>query len=304
MSSLNLEDIKRILTESYFEHNNGKKVLSHKNLQLELSITDDELSYFISRLKINITEEYLLHKTLTVNELRLALGVGKIEAESYSYPSALTFISEKAATSSVEGRTTDKAQFLASIKRSTAIYNEWMLREETEIAYSRKIRLTYFSNLNVEVMERVFIFSGFELQTAKDIEEVVRHIMSKWSTYDSLRKPDKERFAPYIFFPRLDGQTLIDVKQSLVNDGIEITDGYAFLHSSINLYMLQREQTSHHRIAIRFIDDEGLLAQIFPGMRKKKLIIQLYMSEPVILPFECRQITIPIDSPSMVKHIL
>ena len=302
--SLALDDMKRILVKTSFEIIGGKKKALFTNLQTELMASDVDLTDFASRITIFLAEEYQLHKALAIQELQAALNVGKAEAESYSYPSALTAVSEVAAVSQPSARIMTRQQFLSAIRPSAAIYNEWTLREEGDTAYGKKMRAKYFESLNVEALERFFVITGSAGFTSSDLDGIVRHIVEKWSTYNSRSKPDNERFAPYLYFPGISENDLIAMKQSLANDGIEITDGYTFFGSKLDLYSLQQPQTRHRRIAARFLGNQEQMVTILKEMKKNKLIIQLYVNEQEPMPLGYRQIAIPVTSANMIKAIL
>jgi hypothetical protein len=301
---LDITDMKRILVKGRFEDGGGKKTLVQKNLCIDLKASDADLTDFAARIIILIADEYHMHKSLTVQELRAALGVGSAEAEGFSYPSALTVVSELAAAEMETSRIITRQQFLSLIRPSAAIYNEWSLREESESAYCKKMRARHFSSLNVESIERFFVLAGIGRLPARDVEEVARRIVEKWSTYNSHRKPDNERFAPYLFFPGIAEATLIEVMQALADDGLLVVDGFMFFGSRLDLHVIQEPQTRHRPIAARFIGSHSQMSTILANIRKRKIIIQLYIGEQADMPVGHRQIAIPVTSPDMMKTIL
>lgn len=303
-SFLSLENINKILIKRRFESVCGKKILVQKDLRKDLKVSDADLTDFVARFTILIAEEYQVHKSLAIEELQDALRVGRAEAEGFSYPSALTVVSELAASRKSTSRTITRKRFLSLIRPSAAIYNEWALREETDSAYCKKMKARYFSSLNVETMERFFLLTGLGNLPAQDAEDVARHVVEKWSTYNSRRKPDDERFAPYLFFPGIAEETLARVKQAFVDDGMIIVDGFMFFGSRLDLHVIQEPQTRYRPIAARFVGNLDQMATILANTRRQKIIIQLYIGQQVDMPAGHRQIAIPVTSPDMMKSIL
>lgn len=301
-----LEELQRILTRTTYGPVDGEKKAVVTNIQAQLNASDDDLRAFSNCLVIRLVEEYHAHKAIVVNELRQVLGVSENEALAYSYPSALTLVSELAAHPDISTRTLTRDAFTLLIRPTTAIYNEWALREEGEAAYCSSVKKRYFSDLNIDQAERFFVLSGLNSFAISDIIDIAKWIVRKWSTYASERKPNSERYAPYLFFPDLSENTLSAIKQAFLNAGMVITDGFPFKNSAFDVVAIQEPQTKARRIAARFVEDHAQLSMVISSMRRQrdKLIVQLYIGQKEEIPIEVQHITLPINSLEMIKSIL
>jgi hypothetical protein len=282
----------------------GNRIDEEFNFQDNLGASDIELSDFCQCLKFTPSEEFNDHRKKVIEELAEALGVSLTEAESYTYPSALTAITALCVSASVTARTTTRQFFLQSIKPKVSLYSAWAFREEGENAYCQRIRSQHFSSLNTAVLDRFFIIKLPDQDDISDAFGLVRHIIERWSSKKLKRRPPSECMAPYIYFPEMSSEELIKLKSYLIKDNLTIIDGYAFQGASFCHNHLTTPQTPARPIAARFVADEEQLQIAIQKAKLSKLVIQLHTGNQLRLDESIRQISIPIKNASMAQKIV
>jgi hypothetical protein len=301
-----LAGMQRILVQRPYtvDKATGEKVRIELNLQTKAGASDDELSDFCSRFSVRLSEPFDNHRTRIIAKLAAALGVSKIEAERYSYPSALTAMAALSGAATRPERTTSRAAFLQLIRPDVAIYSAWALREEGENAYCKKIRELHFTQLNIDSRDRFFVLTLADIDGADTLHGLVKHIISRWSSYRMGRKPDKERYAPFFFFPGLAESALAELKRRLVNDGHKITDGYAYRGASFSTDHLMLPQTRNYPVSARFVCNADEFEQALSAAKRARLVIQLHNGDPYTIPPTVQHIAIPVNSASMARKIV
>ena len=300
-----LTDLKRMLVQRHHSADGtGKKVHAVVNLQKQLGASDDELSDFGSRLTIALSPSFDDHRAHVIAELKSATGVSTVEAEGYIYPSAQTAMGALCCAADKVARTTTRQDFLQKIRPNIAVYSAWALREESEQKYCSTIRRLYFSNLNVDSRERFFIVTLPASDALEDIHGLVQHIVARWSSYKINKKPNKERYAPIFFFPKLDRGSLVSLKKRLYADGQLIADGYAFCGANFDAHELMRLQTRDWPVSARFVSDSDQFTAALSAAQRPRLVIQLYAVEPQEVDPSIQQIAIPIVSANMARKIV
>lgn len=301
-----LADLQRLLVQRTFKVADGmvEKVRIEVNLQAKIGASDQDLTDFCDRFLVQLSEPFDDHRVRVIAQLKTALNVTKVEAESYCYPSALTAMAALSGARTKTARTTTKQDFLQRIRPKTAIYSAWALREEGENAYCRKIRALHFTHLNIDSRDRFFVVT---LPAADDIEDVhglVQHIIGRWSSHKINSKPAKERYAPFFFFPELAEGAVAQLKGRLVDDGHKITDGYAYNGAPFSTAHLLLPQTLDWPISARFVSTDEQFEAALAEAKRARLIIQLHAGDARVINPVIQQIAIPINGASMAKKII
>ncbi|WP_430436896.1 hypothetical protein [Oceanibaculum nanhaiense] len=301
-----LTDMQRILVHRPYkvDKTTGEKVRIELNLQAKAGASDEDLADFCCRFSVRLSESFDTHRTRVIAELTAALGVSKIEAEAYSYPSALTAMAALSTAATRPLRTTSRAEFLQLIRPDVAIYSAWALREEGESAYCRKIRELYFARLNIDSRDRFFVLALADVDGTDELHGLVQHIIGRWSSHRMGRKPAKERYAPYFFFPGLSETVLAELKGRLVNDGHRITDGYAYYGASFSTDHLMLPQTQDYPVSGRFVGNAEEFEKALSVAKRARLVIQLYTGDPYVIMPTIQHIAIPVNSASMARKIV
>jgi hypothetical protein len=298
-------DLQRILVRRPYKVGDGTgKVRTEVNLQAELGASDADLLEFSKRFSIKLSEPFDVHRGRVVDALRTALGVSGPEAEGFCYPSALAAMAALSSAASKSERSTTRGAFLQKVRPKLAIYSAWALREEGENAYCKKIRDHHFARLNLESRDRFFVVTLPGADGLDDHHGLVQHIISAWSSHRIKRKPAKERYAPFFFFPDLGADVLTQLKTRLVNNGHRITDGYAFHGASFSVDHLVLAQTPDYPVSARFVADDGQFQAALGAAKRARLVIQLHAEDPRDIDPAVEQIAIPIRSASMARKIV
>lgn len=301
----NLEYFQRILVRRHYKvQEDQKRFRIEVNLQAELGASDADLREFSERFTIRLSESFDVHRARVVEALRIALCVSGPEAEGFCYPSALATMATLSSATSKTERTTTRGTFLQQVRPKRAIYSAWALREEGENAYCKKIREQHFARLNIESRDRFFVVSLPDADGLADHYSLVQHIISAWSSYRIKRKPAKERYAPFFFFPNLDLDTLAQIKTRLFTNGHRITDGYPFQGASFSIDHLMLAQTPNYPVSARFVADDKQFQAALRAATSARLVIQLHAFDPHDIDPTIEQITIPVRSATMAMKIV
>jgi len=304
---VDLAVLKRILVQGSFLKEAGddtKRKKVETNLQLELKASDADLADFAARFEIKITEPIEEHRARVVANLAEAQRVTKVEAEGYTYPSAFTAMAALSMERSRESRTITRKVFLKAIKPDVAIYSAWALREESETAFCRRMRDRHFTALNVESKDRFFILTLAADDDVDDLWKLTQHVIDRWSSHKISRKPLKERYAPFFFFPRLSAQDLAQLKGRLYGTGHTVTDGHAYNHAPFSIQHLMLPQTKDRPVSARFVATADQLLEALAAATLRKLVVQLHTGDAHGVDPSISQIAIPITSASMACKIL
>lgn len=301
-----LADMQRILVQRPYkvDETTGEKVRIELNLQNKAGASDEELTDFCDRFSVQLSEPFDTHRTRVIAKLAALLGVSKTEAKAYSYPSALTAMASLSTAATRQSRTTSRAAFLQLIRPNVAIYSAWALREEGENAYCRKIRELYFARLNIDSRNRFFVLALADVDGTDELHGLVQHIISRWSSHRMGRKPAKERYAPFFFFPGLADTDLAELKGRLVDDGHKITDGYAYQGARFSTDHLMLPQTPGYPVSARFVGNADEFEKALLAAKRARLVIQLYTGDPNVITPAVQHIAIPVNSASMAKKIV
>lgn len=303
---ISLSDLQRILVQPPFKVDDatGEKARTVVNLQTKLGASDQDLAEFCDRFTVELSEPFDEHRSRVIAELRTVLSVSKIEAESFSYPSALSAMAALSSTPTKPGRTTTRKAFLQQIRPKVALYSAWALRMEGETTYCKKIRELHFARLNIDSHDRFFVISLPDSDCIDEVHALIQHIIGRWSSHKINAKPDRERYAPFFFLPDIEPDTLAQLKTRLVADGHKITDGYAFNGAPFSTDHLMLAQTRQYPVSARFVMDADQLKAVLAASKRARLIIQLHASDPHDIDSTIRQIAVPINSASMAKKII
>lgn len=301
-----LADLQRVLVHRPFKvaDGTGEKVRTEVNLQANIGASNKELADFCKRFSVQLSEPFDDHRARAIAQLKAALNVTKVEAESYCYPSALTAMAALSSAKSKPARTTTKQDFLQKIRPKTAVYSAWALREEGENAYCRKIRESHFRHLNIDSRDRFFVVTLPVADEIEDVHGLVQHVIGRWSSHKINSKPAKERYAPFFFFPELVPDALAHLKGRLVENGHKITDGYAYNGAPFSTAHLLLPQTREWPISARFVSTGEQFEAALAEAKRARLVIQLHAGDPRDISPAIQQIAIPINGTSMAKKII
>lgn len=118
------------------------------------------------------------------------------------------------------------------------------------------------------------------------------------------RKPDRDRYAPYIFLSKTPPEQLANIKKRLHQEGCVFLDGYPFQESDFSVTSISQQQTYQNKISLRFINNENDLRSCLATFKQPRLIYQFFVGNPLDFEEGITQVCIPITSPTMIADIV
>lgn len=300
-----LEDLKIALVQRRrVQTPTGQNKMEVINLQATLGVTDEVLQQFASQLIIHFCEEYERHKAIVIDELKKVMNTSTVVAEEQYYPTALTLISELATRHKLRERRTTREQFCSGLLPSRTLINAWFLHELGDARFCREMRQKHFTRQNIDTSHRYFIVDCSYPVIDEDLLSILATLRRKWSTHNVRRKPQAERYAPFVFFRGLAIEQLVIIKSTLQYSGIKFVDGYAFSGSSFNVEHVYIEQTYINSISLRFINTHTELLQCLTEVTGRHHVYDFYLDAPLLQDIEIPYTAIPIDSISKIEKII
>ncbi|MBK9579428.1 MAG: hypothetical protein IPO40_20345 [Fibrobacteres bacterium] len=274
------------------------------DIQSEMGISDPELLEFSNKLHIHVCDDYETNNQMTITELARALSVGIEEAKSYLYPSAFSFVAKKATNESLNSRKVKRREFLSEIKPTKAIISTWLLRMLGDSKYCASIKAQYFSPRNVEPDDRIFVIDCHASEDNSEILSCIYHIRKKWSSHASRRKPNSERYAPFIFLRNARSEQLIALKRQIATDNIQFVDGYQFQGAEFSINHILTPQSYENQISLRFLNSMEDLFLVLNSPGRPKLVYEfLIESESGNYPDGLRVVSVATKSIASIKSM-
>ena len=273
-------------------------------LQSTLGATDADLRDFAKKLTIHIGPKYEKHKQETVDALKAEMAATAVEAKEHLYPSALSLVTALASGDSQVKRRTTKANFCSQLMPSRTLLSAWLLREMGDSVFCRDMRQRHFSRQNVDAAHRFFIVDCTHPVAEADLLSFLLALRRKWSSHTVRRKPDAERYAPYIYFRGLCDSVLIALKSSLQGDGIRFVDGFAFAGASFNAEQVATPQTYSNRISLRFLNCKEDMFATLSSVTGQRIIYEFFLDTPLVVDAGVRYTALPVNSIPMIEQII
>ncbi len=275
------------------------------NIQKEIGASDQDILDFSSKLNIHVTEEYKDHKQRVIEALKMSCKTTDFEAESFLYPSARTIVSSIAATKDPVVRQLSKAEFISRVSPSHALYNTWSLRELGEKTYSSSLKASYFSHRNIDADHRIFAIDSALVSTDNELLSICHALRRNWSSHGSRRKPNAERYAPFVFFKGLNANKLVALKTLLHEENVQFVDGYVFLGSSFSVDQLCLPQTKTNQLSLRIISSDEDFTKTLTSIKGRcRFLYDFFKDKPVNDSGKYAQISIPVTSVKMIENII
>jgi hypothetical protein len=175
---------------------------------------------------------------------------------------------------------------------------------------SRESQLKLFNkmffkiNLNNEPRERVFIIQTQPSHNIILLKDIVLLIMDKWSKNKIPSTPNKDRYAPYIYFDGILSDDLVKLKAGLQKDNYVIIDGYDFFNAKFNVKSIKVSPTYTNEVKFKFINNQSDFETFLKNQDKTIEIYQFYFDKlnPVI--FDGKHIKIEINNLQEIKTII
>jgi len=275
------------------------------NVQKEIGASDQDIQEFSSQLVIHVTEEYGDHKRRVIEALKMSCKTTLLEAESFLYPSARTIVSNIAATKDLAARQLTKTDFISRVSPSRVLYNAWSLRELGEKSYCLSLRTEHFSHRNIDPAHRIFAIDSALVRTDNELLSICHALRRNWSSHGSRRKPNVERYAPFVFFRGLNVEKLVALKKLLHEENVQFVDGYGFLGSSFSVDQLCLPQTKSNPLSLRIISSDEDFCKTLTSIKGRcRFLYDFFKDKPVNDSGKCTQISIPVTSVKMIENII
>ena len=274
------------------------------NYQNDYGASDSELGRFLTFLTIEIATEYNRHKDDVFEVIKQEYSCDDAEIEFY-YNNALSLVAQMASESEESDRRITKQRFLQNTNNKETLYSIWRLQEIGKIKYCKEIRRQHFSIRNISPYARFFIMELKGNETRPIIKDVLLEIRKKWSSHERKRKPEQERYAPYICIRGISHNLMVEIKNELYNEGIKFSDGFAFSGSDFNLDELNKRQTYENQLSLRFINDDKLITQVIDSLNcQTKEVYQFYKDKPLEITHDIKNVIIKVDDISYIREII
>lgn len=242
----------------------------------KLSLSDDDIALFLQRLIININAVGLeMQEKLVCDELCKSIGCKPQEIEPY-YCNALSIIRHLATQKSVATRTISRSQFIEDVKRVDNQFDVWLINRIKMDKFAKAIKKKYFTNFNISPYNRFFIIECEKNISIPELKTIIIRISDKYSKLSQRAKP---KFCPFFCFWGIEECQLIELKKSLVNDGILFSDGYDFRGADFNPLSIVKEPSKDYPIKLRIVDSIDLLEDIFARSQTTIQIYQFYKNK-------------------------
>lgn len=242
----------------------------------KLSLSDDDIALFLQRLIININAVGLeMQVKLVCDELCKSIGCKPQEIEPY-YCNALSIIRHLATQKSVATRTISRSQFIEDVKRVDNQFDVWLINRIKMDKFAKAIKKKYFTNFNISPYNRFFIIECEKDISIPELKTIIIRISNKYSKLSQRAKP---KFCPFFCFWGIEECQLIELKKSLVNDGILFSDGYDFRGADFNPLSIVKEPSKDYPIKLRIVDSIDLLEDIFARSQTTIQIYQFYKNK-------------------------
>ena len=247
--------------EHFLTFTKEKKV--HK-VHEELALTDEQLADFLALLDINVNAPSYDAQKATMAKLlvREIAGCTSNDAQTFFYPMAINVVQGLAVEADVAQRKITKLQFLKAINRKDVVFNAWLRDYMGREYFAKMVRRKYFSHGRIKLPKacRFFVIEmGDEFEVAK-ASGMLAGLGRKFSHTEHLRTPAADRFCPYVLLRGLTPERLVELKESLRNQGVAFIDGYPFHGAAFSPTMLAEDPTKERLWTLKFVPDENELA--------------------------------------------
>lgn len=176
-------------------------------------------------------------------------------------------------------------------------YAEFLGKEK----YFRFLRKRYFTALNIQPYDRIFIVEVSSDNKLHEIKDVILTIINKWSKFTSRTT---NPYAPYIFLKGCEESVLISLKKELINEGYVFKDGYDYHGAEFNVKTLTTPTDSNNKISIRFINDEKFIPIIIDSISNTKEIYQFYKNQHLGIDVGIKNIKVQVESITDIVNII
>jgi hypothetical protein len=275
--------------DNFFTYRKENKIYK---VHEELELNDDEITFFIKNLTININApSFEDQEKWIIDNLKKNFSVSCFEAEYYYYNNALQEVKRVAIIKDQCLRIITRGDFISRIDKKEALFNIWFIKKKGIDQYCRAIRRQYFSPYNISPYERFFLIDCQESDSEVELKELLQNISRKWS---KLSQRAKDPFCPYVYLHNVSNNKLKKIKKLLQADNFYFIDGYDFMDADFFVNSICRRAASYNDIKLKIINKKEQIDTILGGLHITREIYQFIAKETFYDNDTHRHIKIPI----------
>ncbi|KJV44404.1 hypothetical protein MUB05_10690 [Acinetobacter indicus] len=248
----------------------------------ELSLNDENLELFLSKLTLNIDGQSLDQQHESILQKLSELNICSSGDAEFFYAKSIYIIRNLAKNQLETERKITKSRFIGDLKYSKKmIFDHWYLERISGERYSKSIRKRYFNNTQSK-FNRFFLIdaSGIDFYEIKNLLKSISH---KWSNQHAVRQVEK--FCPYVYLHNFKDEDLCKIKKELISENFLIEDGYYYKGSSFDPKLFIRDVVDYgnpYRVFLKIINDLDDFNQLHQEKISNKYIYQMYSKNPFI----------------------
>lgn len=207
-----------------------------KHYEIENSISDAQLNAFLLQFKLIFGLEFYTQQKLVVDKLKTKFSCTEFEADTLYYNNALRIVIDKAIQKNSNQRVITKAEFISGIDCSHKLFNEWFIKLRSKKEY---LRLVSQNLKSIRVLEpskvKVILIDKYILDSNNSEMPLLSFIENLNNKY---YKPNSSLIdaKPLTIILDYDKPKLLEIKRSLIDNGIVFNDGYEEIKFSNEIF--------------------------------------------------------------------
>jgi hypothetical protein len=253
----------------------------------ELSVNDAELEEFRQLLEIDIkAKSYDEQQEELICLLKSQIpGCQQEDADAFYYPNAINVIQSLAIRADVNDRKTTKSWFMSEVNRKEPVFNSWLRKKFGDEHYARAVKRKHFhfpSSTKVPKSARIFVMDATSEFDLPNLTQLLAKIGNRFSHVENTRTQQSDRFCPYVLLSGVLPAELISLKENLLAQGIELSDGHAFDGAQFSATRLARPPTKGNLTKLKFIGAPGQLIGVAAASAGLKVeIFDFFKASPL-----------------------
>ncbi|CAN5330537.1 hypothetical protein BH10PSE16_BH10PSE16_28620 [soil metagenome] len=241
-----------------------REKIEHK-VHEELLITPVQLADFQALLEIDLNALSYEEQQKNIAKLLTAQipDCTAPDAEIFYYPSAINVIQGLAIQSDEAKRRITRIDFLKAVNRKEIIFSSWLQQKFGNDYYAKLIRRKLFksSTPKMQKASRIFVIDMTGEYEVRKAAAMLAKLGEFFSHKEHVRSLQQDRFCPYLLLKGLAPSDLIEIKASLLKQGVKFSDGYPFHGADFSAALLVADPTKENLYRLKFIPSLDQLVQ-------------------------------------------
>ena len=259
---------------------------------------------FVSNLTIHFAEKFDEHFGIVVKRIKADFACKSDEEAIVAYGGIFDHLTRKLTENTKTKMGTSNRAELTRVVQGARKCNFYSAYREflSDDKYFRLIKKKHFSWQNINDNERFVVIETHGNETVEQMKTAILIVMKKF--YRPQKRIIKSG-APFIYMINVEADKLKRVKSLLHSEGYVMRDGYDFLDADFSTKLLKERSTKGNKIALKFLNTEDDFRRMFAeGLDKTKEVYQFFLSEPLEVGSEDKNVKIHIRDLSDVESIL